>query len=222
MQGERKQDKTVAGQIARALANRIVSGEIPANTRLMQDHIASEFGASHVPVREAFRRLEARGLVVSEPRRGVRVAPLDVKAITEVSEMRAALEALALNYAMKKMSKENISLAQKSMDDDKRTAKDDFLALQALNTQFHRAITTPCGMPLLLGTIEQLQEVSSRNLLSMWGKLPAWQKRSTAEHNSILTAIKGGRTEEACTLLRLHILEGGKALAEAAALTGDR
>ena len=53
--------------------------------------VAEEFGASHVPVREAFRLLESQGLVVSEPRRGVRVAGFTLEEVREVAEMRAAL-----------------------------------------------------------------------------------------------------------------------------------
>jgi DNA-binding GntR family transcriptional regulator len=74
-------EETLAVRISRILAERIVAGEIEPGTRLRQDHVAEEFGASHVPVREAFRRLEAQGLAVSEPRRGVRVASL---ALSEV------------------------------------------------------------------------------------------------------------------------------------------
>ena len=59
-------------RIAEILARRIVLGELPAGAKIGQDHVAAEFGASHVPVREAFRRLEAQGLLVSLPRRGVR------------------------------------------------------------------------------------------------------------------------------------------------------
>eukprot|EP01032_Pedospumella_encystans_P034712 gene34712-39246_t len=90
---------TVASRISRALAERIIHGELVPGSRLAQDHIAEEFGASHVPVREAFRRLEAQGLVVSIPRRGVRVASFDLKQVREVAEMRAALEVLALRHA---------------------------------------------------------------------------------------------------------------------------
>src|ERR1700744_409444 len=88
-------DRSIAAQISRVLAARIVAGEIAPGLALRQDHIATEFRASHVPVREAFRRLEAQGLIVSEPRRGVRVAPLDAAIVLEVTKMRAALEELA-------------------------------------------------------------------------------------------------------------------------------
>ncbi|NKC21894.1 GntR family transcriptional regulator [Ochrobactrum oryzae] len=84
--------ETIAARISRILADRIIAGEIEPGTKLRQDHIAEEFETSHVPVREAFRRLEAQGLAVSEPRRGVRVASFDISEIREVAEMRAALK----------------------------------------------------------------------------------------------------------------------------------
>ncbi|XQZ34419.1 GntR family transcriptional regulator [Paracoccus yeei] len=58
--------ETLATKIAQSLADRIITGVIRPNTPLRQDHIAAEFGASHVPVREAFRQLEAQGLAISE------------------------------------------------------------------------------------------------------------------------------------------------------------
>src|SRR5690348_12169254 len=96
-------DQSVAGRIAAALAERIVSGALHPGSRLMQDHIAAEFQASHVPVREAFRKLEAQGLVVSKPRCGVRVSDLDPAMVAEVTEMRAALESLALSHALPRL-----------------------------------------------------------------------------------------------------------------------
>jgi DNA-binding FadR family transcriptional regulator len=80
-------EDTLAVRISRTLADRIIAGEIEPGARLRQDHIAEEFGASHVPVREAFRRLESQGLAVSEPRRGVRVAAFDLSEVKEVAEM---------------------------------------------------------------------------------------------------------------------------------------
>ncbi len=92
----RQKEEKLASRIARVLTERIISGGIAPGARLRQDHIAKEFGASHVPVREAFLRLEARQLVVSEPNRGVRVTSFDIEELREVAEMRSALEALAL------------------------------------------------------------------------------------------------------------------------------
>src|SRR5438270_404379 len=71
MQERERDDRSIATEIARDLGRRIVTGVIAPGEWLRQDHVAEEFRASHVPVREAFRRLEAQGLVQSEPRRGI-------------------------------------------------------------------------------------------------------------------------------------------------------
>ena len=55
-------EDTIANRISRVLAERIIAGELEPGSKLRQDHIAEEFDTSHVPVREAFRRLEAKGL----------------------------------------------------------------------------------------------------------------------------------------------------------------
>jgi DNA-binding GntR family transcriptional regulator len=94
--------ETTAQRIARVLAERIVQGVLAPGTALRQDRVAEEFEASHVPAREAFQLLRTQSLVVSESRRGVRVAPLDPTSIQEVVEMRAALETLALAFAATK------------------------------------------------------------------------------------------------------------------------
>ncbi len=95
---------TTAGRIAESLGERIISGALQPDAPLRQDHIAREFNSSHVPVREAFRRLEAQHLVVAVPRRGVRVAPLDANSVKEIAEMRAALEVVALRNAAPKLT----------------------------------------------------------------------------------------------------------------------
>jgi len=69
------------------------------------------FKASHVPVREAFRKLEAKGFVISKPRCGVRVSQLDPGMVLEVTEMRAALEGLALHHALPRLDRSDLDAA---------------------------------------------------------------------------------------------------------------
>src|SRR5260221_3793251 len=108
-------DDSLAGHIAGVLSERIVSGLLSPGERLMQDHIAEEFQASHVPVREAFRKLEAQGLVVSKPRCGVRVSDLDAVMVGEVTEMRAAMESLALSHALPRLREPDLDAARHAL-----------------------------------------------------------------------------------------------------------
>jgi DNA-binding GntR family transcriptional regulator len=203
-------DRTLAGQIARTLAARIVAGAIAPGTRLRQDHVAAEFRASHVPVREAFRRLEARGLVQSEPRRGVRVPPLDVATVLEVTEMRAALESLALQHAFASIGPDDLAAARAAIDAGDLSS--DIQVWEAANRRFHRILTDPCAMPRLIAAIDDLHRASARILFATWRELD-WQPRSDAEHRACLAAIERGDRDSAQRLLESHIRDAGHALA---------
>src|ERR1700744_3316061 len=101
---DRDENVTVATRITEAIAKQIIPGTLLPDAPLRQDHIAREFKSSHVPVREACRQLEAQHLVVALPRRGVRVAPLDAGSVREISEMRAAVEVVALRHAAPRLT----------------------------------------------------------------------------------------------------------------------
>jgi DNA-binding GntR family transcriptional regulator len=205
-------DRSLAGQIARVLAGRIVSGELKPGERLRQDQIAQAFRASHVPVREAFRRLDAQGLVVTEPRRGVRVARLDPADVIEVTEMRAALEVLALRHALPKFQPADIERARQAMES--AADQSDVSISEAANRRFHDALTAPCGLPRLIAAIADLHRASARHLFATWQSLD-WHARSDDEHRAILQAIMDKRGDLACRLLGDHILDAGRALAAA-------
>lgn len=194
-------EETIVSRITRVLADRIVAGALAPGEKLRQDHIAEEFGASHVPVREAFRRLEARGLAVSEPRRGVKVAAFDRAEIREVVEMRAALEALALRHAIPNLTPALLAEAEAAAD-----AADgctDIQAWDAANRHFHRLLLAPCAMPRLMATIDDLQAASARYLFATY--TATFVPRVDREHRAILAALRKGETETAIATLARHV-----------------
>ncbi len=194
-------EDTLAVRISRTLAERIIAGEIEPGARLRQDHIAEEFGASHVPVREAFRRLEAQGLAVSEPRRGVRVASFNLAEVKEVAEMRAALEGLALRHAAPHMTPAILDAAEEATraGDNSRNVR----SWEEANRRFHRLILTPCAMPRLLATIDDLHAASARFLFVAWKS--DWEARTDHDHRVILAALRKGQTDMACATLAKHV-----------------
>jgi DNA-binding GntR family transcriptional regulator len=194
-------DDTIAARISRTLADRIVRGELMPGERLRQDHIAAEFGASHVPVREAFRRLEAQGLASSEPRRGVRVADFGLGDVREVAEMRAVLEVLALRHAIPNLTPALIDEAEAATLAGDQAA--DVKSWELANRRFHRLITAPCNMPRLMETIDGLHAASARFLFSAWRA--GWERRTDNDHRAILDALRGGRAEEAVRILEGHV-----------------
>jgi DNA-binding GntR family transcriptional regulator len=194
-------DDTIAVRISKALAERIIAGTLEPGARLRQDHIAEEFGASHVPVREAFRLLEAQGLAISEPRRGVRVAAFDLAQVKEVAEMRAALEVLALRHAAPHLTSAILNEAESANRAAEKSR--DVRSWEAANRAFHRTILAPCGMPRLLATIDDLHAASARFLFAAWRT--EWEARTDQDHLAILVALRQGQIDTAIATLGRHV-----------------
>lgn len=201
-----KADDTIAVRISRALADRIISGALEPGARLRQDHIAGEFGVSHVPVREAFRRLEAQGLAVSQPRLGVRVATFGFGEVREVAEMRAALEVLALREAAPHLTRAILDDAEEAIREGDRSA--DVRAWEEANRTFHRLLLSPCRMPRLLATIDDLHAASARFLFAAWRS--DWETTTDHDHRAILAAIRSNDLDAATGLLARHVLRIGQ------------
>ena len=197
---EPKKD-TIAIRISKILAERIIAGQIDPGSKLRQDHIAEEFCTSHVPVREAFRRLEAQGLVISEPRRGVRVAAFDLSEVREVAEMRASLEVLALRNAAPHLTAAILNEAEEATRAGDKSR--DVRSWEAANRAFHRLILTPCAMPRLLAAIDDLHAASARFLFAAWRS--NWETRTDQDHRTILDALRIGDIDTAATTLARHV-----------------
>jgi DNA-binding GntR family transcriptional regulator len=199
---EADENSTVAARITEAIAEQIIAGTLKPDAPLRQDHVAREFNSSHVPVREAFRQLEAQHLVVALPRRGVRVAPLDATAIREISEMRAALEVVALRHAAPKMTQAHLAQIEMALiEGDNAETLQEF---EAANRAFHQALVAPCGMPRLLASLDGLQRANSRLVFAM-ARSAGWRPRSNQDHRLILQALRARNIEQASSLLARHI-----------------
>lgn len=208
----RATDPTLADRVFAGLARQIEAGALRAGQRLRQDEIAAEFGASHVPVREAFRRLEAEGLVELLPRRGVRVAMADRAALAEAIEMRAALEALALRHAAEAYPPGHLAvLAEADIACSRAASPTEW---EAANHTFHTLLLQGCPMPRLMQTIERLQLSAGRMARQLGGARPLGLPREDRDHRAILSALKGREVELAAQVLARHIRRGLSAISK--------
>lgn len=206
--------ETVAEHIARIIGERIVSGELAPGIPLRQDRIGEEFGASHVPAREALQFLRAQGLVTSEPRRGMRVAPLDPASIQEVVEIRAALETLALRLAAPRMNIATFEKIEQALKAGEQATS--IIEWEKANRAFHRALSAACKMPRLLSMLDDLQLANSRIIFSAT-RSEGWQPGSSHAHRQIVAALRRRDINRATTLLDTHIRDLERATGETVA-----
>ena len=110
-------NRTIAGSIGSEIRRRILDGRYPAGSQLRQDGLATEFGASRIPVREALFQLEAEGLVRIHPHRGATVAPLSPADAAEALELRGALEPRLLSLSAPRLTAEDFARADALLED---------------------------------------------------------------------------------------------------------
>ena len=94
--------------VSETLRQAIQDGVLKPGERLMEIPLAEELGVSRTPIREAIRKLELEGFVVMVPRRGTYVANISLKDITQVFEIRSALEELAAGLAAERITEEEM------------------------------------------------------------------------------------------------------------------
>ena len=219
-------DGTKADDIALALEEAIVSGEIPPGSVLRQEHLSDQFAVSRTPVREALRRLAALGLVTFEPNRGVQVRELSLAEIREAFMARAELESLATEIAATKMSdvalreleaaERRFSAVTHELVEMSHAGRQDLeLAREWLhaNHSFHDVIYAAAEVPL----IERMAKAARRTFLvkPVWATgddLDELYRKNDRQHRAIREAIAARSPEGARVLAREHVLSSGRLL----------
>ena len=138
--GEKTSQPLSAGLYAE-LQKDILSGAIPDGSKLTEQAVCKRYGVSRTPVREAFRQLEADGLIENIPNRGAFVTGLTKRDISDLFDLRIRFEVQAVEWAIKRMSPEEIDALAESLEFmEFYTLKDDVDKVLAFNTQFHNVI----------------------------------------------------------------------------------
>ena len=136
------------------LQSDILSGAIPNSSKLTEQAICKKYNVSRTPVREAFRQLEADGLIESIPNRGAFVTGLTRRDISDLFDLRALFEVQAVEWAIKRMTSEDIDkLAETVEFMEFYTLKDDVDKLLSFNSQFHNIIYAGTGNRMIQKTL---------------------------------------------------------------------
>lgn len=189
-------------RIRNALLERILSGHYQPGDRLVELHVAKEFGSSQAPVREALRDLEKAGLVTIRPRRGSFVNDYHARTQHELYVVRGALEEAAVRLAVPKL-KGDARVLETHIEGMREAARaHDIEGATHHSCWFHRAIMRAAGNDLLLNMWESLHvEIHARKTLLQ----PNIDFHAVAEsHQPILDAILAGDVERAARLSREH------------------
>jgi DNA-binding GntR family transcriptional regulator len=191
--------------VVRAIRAFIVEGEVGLGERLSENAIAARLGVSTTPVREAFALLRRDGLVTVKPQSGTYVFALAAGELTQLCELRVALEPAALRLALENTGS-GLAMTLRDIVSDmsqllSRNMTRDYLAL---DTAFHNAIIAASGNPYLVGAYGLIgsKMAALRNRL---GSDPHHVAKSMREHIAIADAAAARDLTKANRILIGHI-----------------
>ena len=200
------QSHSLPALVGREITHRILAGELPAGAKLNEADIAQHLGVSRGPVREAFRALEASGLVRLEKNRGVYVREVSRDEADQIFELRALLDEFAGRKAAQRASAEDVgALATLVERMDAATRDGDADGYFELNLAFHDRVVALAGNDKLCELYRRLVNELSlfrRASFDQAANLP----RSAAEHRAIVDRIAARAPAEAGRLLHDHAM----------------
>ncbi len=206
-------DAEVSGNVARGsaaqrveseLRRAIIAMELPPGARLSEQDIAVRHGVSRQPVREALISLAKTRLVEVVPQRGTVVVKISVKKMMEVRFVREAIETAVVRRACEQFDPR----ARLRIDDlidlqEKVARRDDHLAFQRYDEQFHIALTEGAGCPLAWHAVADIKahmdRVCQLTLPGTQAMLPLVE-----QHRAIIARIDARDGDSAVAAMHHH------------------
>jgi DNA-binding GntR family transcriptional regulator len=199
-------DPALVDDLADRIHSRILVGDFPVGSWLRQEALASMFGVSRTPIREALRKLQADRVVELLPHRGALVRGPSAVDIRESYLIRGELEGLAAELAAARITDEGL-LRLRAAEDAFRQALPELETLvrdsgveavgsgpwDAANLAFHDAILDAAGIGRLNKLVADLRRTFPRSI--SWAALSeeaSLLEENISQHTRIRAAIERG------------------------------
>jgi DNA-binding GntR family transcriptional regulator len=196
---------TIAEQIYDHLVGEIIKGSIRPGQRVEEQAVATQFGVSRTPVRDALRQLAGTGLVEFRPNKGVTVVDMKLDELMEMFEALGELEALCAKMAAQRMTQ----LERRALENLQNAATtivhaEDEAAYFDLNNQIHQAIYSGSHNQSVAAVTENFRQ-RLMPFRSSAGIVTHRMRDSHAEHQKLVDAIIPGDAAKAHEAMRSHV-----------------
>ncbi|HIC85665.1 MAG TPA: GntR family transcriptional regulator [Desulfobacterales bacterium] len=206
--------ESISDEVKKYLERSIFSGKLKPGEQIKEQELAQNLGVSRPPIREAFKVLEAEGLLVRRPHKGVFVREIDKKDLWEIYTLKIKLYGMGTELAFENIDPPLVKKLEQVVERMDRCCASDppeIALYQRLNEQFHDMILEASGherLRKIVATLHnQVKRFSARSLSK-----PEHIKRSCHYHRKILEAIKRGHKRATVQLTEEHVAEALKLL----------
>lgn len=179
--------RTIREQVTCQLREEVISGSIPAGSVLRETDLATRFGVSRGPIRDAFLQLSNEGYLAYEANRGVTVRhPPNEDDRAFIADLRRQIEVYVVMRGTELLSDEAlISIQDALLELQSACGQEDRASVKRSDLAFHEEILIACEGETLLPAWKQL---CSRMVLS-YERLDGFEQ-VYEEHQQIFDALK--------------------------------
>lgn len=191
-------------RVYRELKKAITAGFFRPGSVLVQEDLCRQFRASRTPIRDALTHLQAEGLVVAMPNKGVFVRELSPKDVQDIYETRLLLESAAAKDAAGRIDSNELKKILERMVQLGKKQGFSFESVREIGSRFHRLIVVSSGnriMTEILDRMEALIEVSRIPFKESLERL----EQINREHIDMVQALLRGDRDMSGDLMKTHI-----------------
>jgi DNA-binding GntR family transcriptional regulator len=204
---ERLVHDTLSDQVAARLRTAIMRGELRAGETLRLVPVAASLGVSPTPVREALLALSKEGLVIGEPRRGFRVARLDIDDIRDLFLLHAFIAGVLAERAASALDDDDLGrLAELNAAIAASLHRGDRLEAAQLSHEFHRVVNKSTGPSVLHRLLADMARWTAPDTLG-------WSASAPHDHGPLLRALRRRDGSLARRLAERHVHDAGQGVA---------
>lgn len=192
------------------LKEMIQTGVFPPNAFLSERQLVQRLGMSKTPIRSALEHLEAQGLVVVSPQQGIVVKELSAREITDLFDMRAAIEPfLAGRLAARSVPPEGGARIEENLALQARAVEaDDPLAATRLDVAFHTLLAETLDNREAIAWLGRCFDKLHRSILRINRLAAGRLRRSHEDHAAIAGAILARDEGSASRRMAEHLAYG--------------
>lgn len=201
--------------IAKRLLASIYRGQLPANTRLVVQRLAEQFGTSATPVREAILELEVLGIVESSHNRGAVVKPFGPRQLRDIYHLRRILESEAVRSACGRIDATQLEGLKQEMLRLTRSNREPGWSTVVMESdlQFHLLLANHCGNPRLRDEIRRYSALVEV-VREMVGNEREVQIQGLSEHLAVIGGLLANDPESAALQMARHIDSTAKSVSD--------
>lgn len=202
-------NESLAHKAYTELRRKILSAQIPPNTRLKEDFWAKKLSVSRMAIRETLTRLLGEQLVSLGPKGGYFVNSLGPDDIIEIRELREILELGAVRLAHEKITRDQISRLEKICKDFTSMVEQGYYAGACeADLKFHETLMECSGNGKLLRTYTNSHIPLFHRQLTKNKNSEDDYELTDKEHRAIVKALKEKNLQQAEEVLRMHFARG--------------